>query len=124
VLSIIFSVLGAFVTQLSWFRTTSAPFSILFVQVATHWLGHWMAKILPSWKIGFGKFSFSLVSSQFVILYFTYQPVSLSLTHQPKIEPRSVFSKGARPYHTMVISQPLISMPLMIHIQHRLCLLV
>ncbi|KAJ2957088.1 hypothetical protein NQZ79_g7145 [Umbelopsis isabellina] len=73
--------------DLSWFRTTSAPFSILFVQVATHWLGHWMAKILPSWKIGFGKFSFSLRA---------YQEQT-----KPKIESRSIFSQGARPYHAM-----------------------
>ncbi|KAI9284990.1 OPT oligopeptide transporter protein-domain-containing protein [Umbelopsis sp. AD052] len=59
-LGVSFSVLGAFITQLSWFRTTSAPFSILFVQVATHWLGHWLAKILPDWTIGVGKYSFSL----------------------------------------------------------------
>lgn len=31
-LSIIFVGLGAFVSQLSWFRTTYAPYSVFFVQ--------------------------------------------------------------------------------------------
>lgn len=61
VLSIFFVVPGAFLSQLSHFRTTYAPYSIFFVQVACHYAGHAMERGLPAWRVHlpFGK-SFSL----------------------------------------------------------------
>ncbi|CAI5759636.1 unnamed protein product [Candida verbasci] len=59
-LSIIFIPPGAFIDTFTSFRTTSAAYSIFFVQLASHWLGMWLAKVLPDKKIGFGKFKFSL----------------------------------------------------------------
>ncbi|KAG2181569.1 hypothetical protein INT44_008384 [Umbelopsis vinacea] len=59
-LSIIFVGLGAFVSQLSWFRTTSAPYSVFFVQIVTHWAGKWLARVLPNKVINLYLFSFNL----------------------------------------------------------------
>ncbi|RUS22850.1 oligopeptide transporter protein [Endogone sp. FLAS-F59071] len=61
-LSTVFSALGAFITQLSWFRTTSAPFSIFFVQVVSHWIGQWLAVILPDREWNLLGWKFNLVS--------------------------------------------------------------
>ncbi|KAJ5478580.1 hypothetical protein N7530_004089 [Penicillium desertorum] len=62
VLSTIFVISGAFLSQMSYFRTTKAPYSIFFVQIACHYAGHFMARVLPDWKIGLPgtRFSFSL----------------------------------------------------------------
>lgn len=62
VLSIIFVIPGAFLSQMSYFRTTKAPYSIFFVQIACHYAGHFMARVFPDWKIGLPgtRFSFSL----------------------------------------------------------------
>ncbi|KAF7520021.1 hypothetical protein PCG10_009502 [Penicillium crustosum] len=62
VLSVIFVIPGAFLSQMSYFRTTKAPYSIFFVQIACHYAGHFMARVLPDWKIGLPgtRFSFSL----------------------------------------------------------------
>ncbi|ODV70485.1 OPT superfamily oligopeptide transporter [Hyphopichia burtonii NRRL Y-1933] len=62
-LSIIFVAPGAFISTLNSFRTTSAAYSIFFVQICSHWLGKWLAKILPKKTItpfGIEKLSFSL----------------------------------------------------------------
>jgi hypothetical protein len=52
---------GAFLNQLNMYRTTSAPYSIFFVQVAASYLGDWLARTLPSWNVRmpFTKWSFN-----------------------------------------------------------------
>ncbi|KAF7595220.1 hypothetical protein BBP40_006965 [Aspergillus hancockii] len=62
ILSIIFIVPGAFLSQMSHFRTTQAPYSIFFVQIATHYVGHFFARVFPAWEIRlpFTKWSFNL----------------------------------------------------------------
>ncbi|EXF75525.1 hypothetical protein CFIO01_06261 [Colletotrichum fioriniae PJ7] len=61
-LTIIFVIPGAFLSMMSHFRTTYAPYSIFFVQIASSYCGAWLAKILPAWevKVPFTKFSFNL----------------------------------------------------------------
>lgn len=51
VLCILFIVPGAFLSQMSHYRTTQAPYSIFFVQIACHYVGHILAKVLPAWQI-------------------------------------------------------------------------
>lgn len=51
VLAILFIVPGAFLSQMSYFRTTSAAYSVFFVQIASNYVGMWMAKVLPNKKI-------------------------------------------------------------------------
>ncbi|KAJ5710681.1 Oligopeptide transporter OPT superfamily [Penicillium malachiteum] len=60
VLTAIFVIPGAFLSQMSRFRTTQAPYSVFFVQIACHYVGHFLARILPAWKIGLGRWSFNL----------------------------------------------------------------
>ncbi|PMB72735.1 Oligopeptide transporter 8 [Beauveria bassiana] len=71
-LTILFVAPGAFLSQMSHYRTTSAPYSIypsnadgeqvFFVQIASNYLGKWLAQVLPAWevKIPFTKKSFNL----------------------------------------------------------------
>lgn len=61
-LSIFFIVPGAFLSQMAQFRTTFAPYSIFFVQIASNYAGIWLAKFLPSKyvKVPFTRWSFSL----------------------------------------------------------------
>lgn len=51
VLAAIFVIPGAFLSQLSYFRTTSASYSVFFVQIACHYAGHFLARVLPAWSI-------------------------------------------------------------------------
>lgn len=51
ILSLIFVVPGAFLSQMSYFRTTKAPYSVFFVQIACHYAGHFLARTLPAWVI-------------------------------------------------------------------------
>jgi hypothetical protein len=51
VLTILFLIPGAFLSQLSSYRTTYAPYSVFFVQIASNYVGAWLAKILPAKKI-------------------------------------------------------------------------
>ncbi|KAJ5661660.1 uncharacterized protein N7477_009276 [Penicillium maclennaniae] len=51
VLSAIFVIPGAFLSQMSYFRTTSATYSVFFVQIASHYAGHFLARTLPTWVI-------------------------------------------------------------------------
>lgn len=60
VLSTLFIIPGAFIDTVNSFRTTSAAYSIFFVQIAAHWAGKWMARTLPDHKVSLGLFSFSL----------------------------------------------------------------
>lgn len=50
-LSFIFVLPGAFLSQMVCFRTTSAPYSIFFVQIASNYAGEWLAATLPAWEI-------------------------------------------------------------------------
>jgi OPT oligopeptide transporter protein len=52
---------GAFLEQINQYRTTSAPYSIFFVQIAASYVGDWFARFIPSLevKIPFTKWSFN-----------------------------------------------------------------
>lgn len=47
-LTILFVSPGAFLSQMSHYRTTYAPYSVFFVQIASNYIGLWLAKILPA----------------------------------------------------------------------------
>ncbi|KAI2788386.1 hypothetical protein POX_e06401 [Penicillium oxalicum] len=51
VLSALFVIPGAFLSQMSYFRTTKAPYSVFFVQIACHYAGHFLARTLPTWTV-------------------------------------------------------------------------
>ncbi|KAI8254129.1 hypothetical protein COL154_002857 [Colletotrichum chrysophilum] len=51
VLTIIFVIPGAFLSMMSHFRTTYAPYSVFFVQIASSYAGVWLAKVLPAWQV-------------------------------------------------------------------------
>jgi hypothetical protein len=69
VLTFIFIAPGAFLAQLNQFRTTAAPYSIFFVQIACNYVGVWLAKFLPAWeiKIPFTNKSFNLNPGPFSV---------------------------------------------------------
>ena len=69
VLTVIFVVPGAFMSMMSHFRTTYAPYSVFFVQIASSYAGVWLADILPAWKVRvpFTRFSFSLNPGPFSV---------------------------------------------------------
>jgi len=50
-LSFLFVIPGAFLSQMSYFRTTSAPYSIFFVQIGSNYVGQWLAATLPAWRV-------------------------------------------------------------------------
>ncbi|KAG5982382.1 hypothetical protein E4U55_001976 [Claviceps digitariae] len=50
-LTILFVAPGAFLSQMAHFRTTYAPYSVFFVQIASNYLGVWLAKVLPDWTV-------------------------------------------------------------------------
>ncbi|KAG2180274.1 hypothetical protein INT43_004063 [Umbelopsis isabellina] len=66
-LSFVFVGLGAFVSQLSWFRTTSAPYSVFFVQIVAHWAGKWLAKVMPNKEVNLYFFKFNLNPGPFSV---------------------------------------------------------
>ncbi|KAI1820580.1 OPT oligopeptide transporter protein-domain-containing protein [Xylaria intraflava] len=61
-LAIIFVIPGAFLSQINTFRTTYAPYSVFFVQIASNYVGLWLARVLPDRQIGvpFTKWSFNM----------------------------------------------------------------
>ncbi|OCK81893.1 putative OPT oligopeptide transporter [Lepidopterella palustris CBS 459.81] len=61
-LTFLFTAPGAVLYQMGMFWTTLAPYSILFVQISSHYAGVWLAKILPATivRVPFTRFSFSL----------------------------------------------------------------
>ena len=61
-LSTIFVVPGAFLSQMNQYRTTYAPYSVFFVQIASNYVGAWLAKVLPKRRVHlpFTRFAFSL----------------------------------------------------------------
>ncbi|KAI0440650.1 OPT oligopeptide transporter protein-domain-containing protein [Xylaria telfairii] len=62
ILAIIFVVPGAFLSQINTFRTTYAPYSVFFVQIASNYVGLWLARVLPNRQISIPltKWSFNL----------------------------------------------------------------
>ncbi|KAK1991360.1 OPT oligopeptide transporter [Colletotrichum falcatum] len=66
-LSTLFCVIGSITSQLSYFRTTAAPFPVFFVILASAPLGRLLARVLPDYKVPLGKFSFSLNPGPFSI---------------------------------------------------------
>lgn len=52
---------GAFISQMGQYRTTASLYSVFFVQIASHYAGLFLAKVLPSWevKVPFTRFSFN-----------------------------------------------------------------
>ncbi|KAJ6459662.1 OPT oligopeptide transporter [Mycena sanguinolenta] len=62
-----FTALGAWLTQMGFFRTTYVPYSIYFVQIASLYVGKLLAAGLPSKKIGFGKYTFDLNPGPFSV---------------------------------------------------------
>jgi hypothetical protein len=61
-LSILFIVPGAFLSQMSYYRTTYAPYSVFFVQIASSYVGVWLAATIPAWtvRVPFTKWAFNL----------------------------------------------------------------
>ncbi|KIK57919.1 hypothetical protein GYMLUDRAFT_246574 [Collybiopsis luxurians FD-317 M1] len=59
--------LGAWLTQMGFFRTTYIPYSIYFVQIASLYFGRILASSLPQKKLGFGKYSFDLNPGPFSV---------------------------------------------------------
>ncbi|WWC67755.1 uncharacterized protein I206_101667 [Kwoniella pini CBS 10737] len=59
-LASIFCIIGSIVSQISYFRTTTAPFPVFFVILASHPLGKFLARVLPDYRVPLGRFSFSL----------------------------------------------------------------
>jgi len=59
-LSIIFIAPGAFLDTMNSYRTTSAAYSVFFVQIASHYVGKWLAKVLPSKNINLYFIKFNL----------------------------------------------------------------
>lgn len=63
VLAVIFVIPGAFIDTMNSYRTTSAAYSIFFVQIASHWCGKFLARVLPAYEIrvfGSKKYKFNL----------------------------------------------------------------
>lgn len=60
VLALIFIIPGAFIDTMNSFRTTSAAYSIFFVQIAGHWCGKWLARVLPARNVRLGLLKFNL----------------------------------------------------------------
>lgn len=60
ILSVLFILPGAFLDTMNYYRTTSAAYSVFFVQIASYWCGKWLAKVLPNKSIGLGKLKFNL----------------------------------------------------------------
>ena len=67
VLSTFFVALGAVISQISWFRTTSASYSMFFVQIVSYWLGNLMARALPAKDVNLYFIKFNLNPAPFSI---------------------------------------------------------
>lgn len=66
-MTLIFVPPGAFLDTMSSYRTSSAAYSVFFVQIASYWMGKWLARVLPKKTIRIHKFSFSLNPGPFSI---------------------------------------------------------
>lgn len=59
-LSVLFVVPGALMDTMNSFRTTSAPYGVLVVQLLSYPLGEWLSQVLPHRDVDLGLFKFSL----------------------------------------------------------------
>ncbi|KAJ7697833.1 OPT oligopeptide transporter [Mycena rosella] len=59
-LSLFFIAVGSIVSQIGFFRTTSANFSTFFVILVSDPMGRFLARTLPDYRVPLGRFSFSL----------------------------------------------------------------
>ena len=68
-LTFLFVAPGAFLSQLTRYRTTYAPYSVFFVQIASSYVGEWLANLLPAWnvRVPFTGRSFSLNPGPFSV---------------------------------------------------------
>jgi hypothetical protein len=66
-LSSIFTAVGAWLTEMGWFRTTYVPYSIYFVQVASLYCGRVLAATILEKRIGLGKYTFELNPGPFTV---------------------------------------------------------
>ncbi|GJC77242.1 oligopeptide transporter 8 [Colletotrichum liriopes] len=68
-LTVVFVIPGAFLSMMSHFRTTYAPYSVFFVQIASSYVGVWLAKVLPAWevRIPLTRLSFNLNPGPFSV---------------------------------------------------------
>ncbi|CZT46692.1 related to sexual differentiation process protein isp4 [Rhynchosporium secalis] len=62
VLCLLFIIPGAFLSQMSHYRTTYAPYSVFFVQIASNYVGIWLATVLPAWnvRVPFTSYGFNM----------------------------------------------------------------
>jgi len=69
VLTLLFVIPGAFLSQMSHYRTNAAPYSIFFVQICANYLGQWMARILPPRQVNipFTSWGFNLNPGPFSV---------------------------------------------------------
>ncbi|CAG9936221.1 unnamed protein product [Clonostachys rosea f. rosea IK726] len=69
VLTILFVIPGAFLSMMSHYRTTYAPYSVFFVQIASSYAGVWLHQILPAWniKVPFTPWVFNLNPGPFSV---------------------------------------------------------
>ncbi|OZJ02510.1 hypothetical protein BZG36_04256 [Bifiguratus adelaidae] len=66
-LGLSFTVLGAVISQYNFYRTNAIAYSIFFVNLVSFALGKAMAKTLPHWNVGYGRYCFSLNPGPFNI---------------------------------------------------------
>lgn len=66
-LSIVFCIIGSIISQMSYFRTTTAAFPVFFVILISQPLGRLLARVLPDYTVPLGRFSFTLNPGPFSI---------------------------------------------------------
>ncbi|KAJ7074185.1 OPT oligopeptide transporter protein-domain-containing protein [Mycena amicta] len=86
---------------MGFFRTTYVPYSIYFVQIASLYIGKFMAAYLPSKQIGFGKYAFDLNPGPFsikvtVVLGELQTPEATNNLGDYVLAPLAVFYKQVR----------------------------
>ncbi|KAF2188610.1 OPT superfamily oligopeptide transporter [Zopfia rhizophila CBS 207.26] len=61
-LAFLFTPPGAILYQMGAYRTTASAYPVLFVQIASHYVGLWLTELLPkrTFRVPFTKLSFSL----------------------------------------------------------------
>ncbi|KAH8647649.1 OPT oligopeptide transporter [Xylariales sp. PMI_506] len=67
ILAALFCIIGSIVSQIAYFRTTTAAFPVFFVILASAPLGRLLARVLPDWTVPLGRFSFSLNPGPFSV---------------------------------------------------------
>lgn len=69
IMTLFFVAPGAFMAQMSQYRTTYAPYSVFFVQIASSYVGAWLARVLPATqvRIPFTAWGFNLNPGPFSV---------------------------------------------------------